>query len=1298
LNFVDYPSRPFDDYVKNNGGQFTWHAEMHLVEYNPTTNQIFVYGGYQWGWTVKVDAYANASVEYVESQDPNAKIGPGGYGAAGYVQAAAQFPYTVEFENARTASAPAQQVVVTDQLDPHLDWNTLQFTGVGFGANIIAIPANTQYYQTTVSMTYNDETFDVDITLDLNLATGLVSAEFQSIDPSTNLPPSNVLTGFLPPEDGTGRGQGYFSYTVQANAGLPTGTQIRNVALVSFDGQPQIATDQVNDEDPSQGIDPAKECLNTIDATPPTSTVASLPATETQTSFTVNWSGQDLNPDGSTGSGVALYNVYVSDDGGQPTLWQSATTQTSATYPGVNGHTYAFYSVATDNVGNQETKSTTAEATTLVNASSSPAVVIDDCAGVPAWTVTGTWSNWTNQGCDGDVHQAAPAATADSTATWSFSNLSPGQYYRVETTWTPNSNRASNAPYTISGGTATLPVYVNQKLAPVGVSANGETWQELGVYQASATGTLAVTLANNANGYVIADAVRLEPVPAGGPAIMVQAGTGSVADPVVLPTLSGTVQTTVSFAAVAAGAASPQETFTVFNGGGGPLSVSSVSVPTGYTFVAGTGFSSSGTATVLPGDSAQFVLQEYTSTVGTLGGTVTLATNDSTENPFSFPVTGMVISPIIDDCAGAPLWTTTGTWSNWTDQGCDGDVHQAAPAATADSTATWTFTGLGPGQYYRVETTWTTNGAVAISNRASNAPYTISGGTVTLPVYVNQKLAPVGVSAKNETWQELGVYQASATGTLAVNLANNADGYVIADAVRLELVSAAGPAIVVQAGTGSASDAVVLPTLSGTVQTTVSFGTVVAFSVSQKTFTVFNGGGGTLSVSSVSAPNGYTFVAGSGFSSSGAATVLPGDSAQFVLEESTSAPGTLGGTVTLATNDVVTLASGSPSGSFSFPVTGTVIPGLIINDNAAAPGFTTTGTWGDWTSQGYYDGDDHQAAAAGATATWTFSNLTPGSTYDVYVTWPAQSNRAKDVPYTVTVNGGATPLTVDQTIAPPTSVAGSAPGGGAWSWFQLGTSSFTVGPDGTVAVEVSNNGLPPSTDFAYNVEADAAMLVPVQGEFAAGGVGHNSRAAALTASEAMPLVQEAEVRWAAAGASVSALGSVQVVVGNLPGTELGESSSAVDTIFLDSNAQGYGWFIDPTPGQDAEFPVQVAKTEERATSGPAAGEMDLLTVMMHEMGHFLGHEDLDPQAFPYDLMSADLAVGVRRLPGSAVAAAAAQGSSAQTQAGGQGGAAAQQAQAKDAVFAALVQPQGGTTADKTAGGGSNAWWLLYGEE
>ena len=122
-------------------------------------------------------------------------------------------------------------------------------------------------------MTYNGQTFDVEIELSFDSATGQVRAVFQSIDPATRLPP-DVLTGFLPPEDGTGRGKGYFSYTVQPKAGLPTGTEIRNVALIRFDGQTIIATNQVDPHDPSQGTDPAKEALNTIDAGAPTSSVA----------------------------------------------------------------------------------------------------------------------------------------------------------------------------------------------------------------------------------------------------------------------------------------------------------------------------------------------------------------------------------------------------------------------------------------------------------------------------------------------------------------------------------------------------------------------------------------------------------------------------------------------------------------------------------------------------------------------------------------------------------------------------------------------------------------------------------------------------------------------------------------------------------------------------------------------------------------------------------------------------------------------------------------------------------------
>ena len=210
-------------------------------------------------------------------------------------------------------------------------------------------------------MTYNGNTFDVLVQIGINLANGLITAQFFSIDPTTDLPP-DVLTGFLPPEDGTGRGMGHISYTVSPIAGLPTGTQIRNVADVSFDEQPIIATDQVSETDPTQGTDPAKEALVTIDAGPPTSSVAALPPQETTPSFTVSWSGSD----DAGGSGIATFDVFVSTDGGPFVPFETETTATSATFNGAVGHTYGFYSVATDNVGNREATPTSAQASTNV--------------------------------------------------------------------------------------------------------------------------------------------------------------------------------------------------------------------------------------------------------------------------------------------------------------------------------------------------------------------------------------------------------------------------------------------------------------------------------------------------------------------------------------------------------------------------------------------------------------------------------------------------------------------------------------------------------------------------------------------------------------------------------------------------------------------------------------------------------------------------------------------------------------------------------------------------------------------
>jgi hypothetical protein len=296
----------------------------------------------------------------VTISDPNQKIGPTGFGANGFLSSDTLMAYRVDFENETNATAPSQQTVITDRLSTNLDWSTLQWTEIGWGDQLIVVPPNTQHFETNVPMSYLGTSFEVQVEAGIHLSSGQAYVTFRSIDPATGLPPA-VEIGFLPPEDGTGRGQGHFAYTLRPKPNLPTGTQIRNVALISFDNQPAIATNQRDPHDPSQGTDPTKEALNTIDADPPTSTVAPLLPIQANCSFQVCWSGTDA------GSGVISYDIYVSTNGGPQTLWLAGTTETCATFDGQGGNTYAFYSIARDGAGNTQTVPS-AEATTTVTA------------------------------------------------------------------------------------------------------------------------------------------------------------------------------------------------------------------------------------------------------------------------------------------------------------------------------------------------------------------------------------------------------------------------------------------------------------------------------------------------------------------------------------------------------------------------------------------------------------------------------------------------------------------------------------------------------------------------------------------------------------------------------------------------------------------------------------------------------------------------------------------------------------------------------------------------------------------
>jgi YD repeat-containing protein len=288
----------------------------------------------------------NFSGQSVGSMDPNELIGPAGYGSANFRALDSAFAYRIDFENDPSALAPAQIVTITNVLSADLDRSAFTLTSVGFGDVVVPVGENTGNFFTTVDIVRNGLELEVEIDVDYNPATGRMVARFTTIDKATGLPPT-VDYGFLPAEDGTGRGKGFVSYLIPPLPTLTTGTQVRNVAVINFDYSYDIATNQVDPHDVSKGTDPNKEALVTIDMTAPVSAMAPLPAAVVP-SFPVNWSGSD-----GTGSGVASYTVYVSSDGGATwTTWLDNTALTTAIFSGTAGNNYRFCVAAKDQVGN----------------------------------------------------------------------------------------------------------------------------------------------------------------------------------------------------------------------------------------------------------------------------------------------------------------------------------------------------------------------------------------------------------------------------------------------------------------------------------------------------------------------------------------------------------------------------------------------------------------------------------------------------------------------------------------------------------------------------------------------------------------------------------------------------------------------------------------------------------------------------------------------------------------------------------------------------------------------------------
>ncbi|MCG8361612.1 MAG: cadherin domain-containing protein [Kiloniellales bacterium] len=246
----------------------------------------------------------------------------------------------------------------------------------------------------------------------------------------------------------------------------------------------------------------------------------------------------------------------------------------------------------------------------------------------------------------------------------------------------------------------------------------------------------------------------------------------------------------------------------------------------------------------------------------------------------------------------------------------------------------------------------------------------------------------------------------------------------------------------------------------------------------------------------------------------------------------------------------------------------------------------------------------------------------------------------------VTLNAAAgtdlevTVLNANGTRAAGVTVTFAAPGAGASGSFTGGNTAVTDA-NGVATKAFSAN----ATAGAYEITATAAGFegasflfqneaVPAQFLTAATGLAHGLDGIdVLTQSELDGVVTAAKTRWAENGLSESqaaALDGLVFAVADLEGGALG--AFVGDRIEIDVDAAGHGWFVDETPLDDGEFGPGGAETSLTATDGAAADAMDLLTTVLHEIGHGLGLIDLASQTEADDLMFALLDSGERRLP------------------------------------------------------------------
>ena len=528
----------------------------------------------------------------------------------------------------------------------------------------------------------------------------------------------------------------------------------------------------------------------------------------------------------------------------------------------------------------------------------------------------GSWgvSSFTPGYYGGDYKYAA-AGSGSKKATWLFSV--PAGWHDISARWAAFDNRASNAIYRVYNNSVEIGMQVfDQRI-------DGGRFKVFDSAYLVEAGTLEVVLTDNADGYVIADAVQL-----------VFLGSGGNLAP------NGVIETPAGDVTIAVG-----ETVNFTGTGNDPDN----DLPLSYNWDFGDPAITD--ATVEDPGLVQFNNQG--SFTVTFTATDSQGLSDPTPDTVVVNVQTLSPSVIVDNNDAG--FSTVGSWgrSSFTPGYYASDYRYAA-AGSGSRQAIWLFS-VAAGQH-DISARW-----AAFDNRASNAVYRVYNNGVEIGMQVFDQRIDGG---QFKVFDSAYVVEA---GTLEVVLTDNADGYVIADAVQLVFLGSGG----------NLAPNGVIETPAGDV--TIAVGETVNFTGTGNDpdndlplSYNWNFGDPAITDAAVEDPGLVKF------NNQGSFTVT------FTVTDSQGLPDPIPDTVVVKVQ--------------------TLSPSVIVDNNDA--GFSTVSNWGRSSFTPGYFGSDYRYAAAGSgsrQARWLFSVV--AGQHDISARWAAFDNRASNAVYRVYNNG-----------------------------------------------------------------------------------------------------------------------------------------------------------------------------------------------------------------------------------------------------------------------------------------------------